>query len=102
MRLLALEIKRVLKTKRTWILIVASVLLAVFMAYIPITFVTVQKTDESGNYVEITGKDAINYYKSNMVQGVVKEMRCADIRKYIKHMILSMGTIFRVKYTMKN
>jgi hypothetical protein len=30
MRLLALEIKRVLKTKRTWILIVASVLLAVF------------------------------------------------------------------------
>ena len=93
MRLLALEIKRVLKTKRTWILIVASVLLAVFMAYIPITFVTVQKTDESGNYVEITGKDAINYYKSNMVQGVVK---------YIKHMILSMGTIFRVKYTMKN
>ena len=64
MRLLALEIKRVLKTKRTWILIVASVLLAVFMAYIPITFVmTVQKTDESGNYVEITGKDAINYYK---------------------------------------
>mgnify|MGYP000432951420 CR=1 FL=1 len=55
MRLLALEIKRVLKTKRTWILIVASVLLAVFMAYIPITFVTVQKTDESGNYVEITG-----------------------------------------------
>ena len=30
MRLLALEIKRVLKTKRTWILIVASVLLAVY------------------------------------------------------------------------
>ena len=83
MRLLALEIKRVLKTKRTWILIVASVLLAVFMAYIPITFVTVQKTDESGNYVEITGKDAINYYKSNMVQGVVKPEILRDaVRRY--------------------
>lgn len=83
MRLLALEIKRVLKTKRTWILIVASVLLAVFMAYIPITFVTVQKTDESGNYVEITGKDAINYYKSNMVQGVVKTEILRDaVRRY--------------------
>lgn len=83
MRLLALEIKRVLKTKRTWILIVASVLLAVFMAYIPITFVTVQKTDESGNYVEITGKDAINYYKSNMVQGVVKSEILRDaVRRY--------------------
>ena len=102
MRLLALEIKRVLKTKRTWILIVASVLLAVFMAYIPITFVTVQKTDESGNYVEITGKDAINYYKSNMVQGVVKPEILRDAVRRYQHMILSMGTIFRVKYTMKN
>ncbi len=83
MRLLALEIKRVLKTKRTWILIVAAVLLAVFMAYIPITFVTVQKTDESGNYVEITGKDAINYYKSNMVQGVVTPEILRDaVRRY--------------------
>ena len=34
MRLLALEIKRVLKTKRTWILIVASVLLAVYPNHI--------------------------------------------------------------------
>lgn len=83
MRLLALEIKRVLKTKRTWILIAASVLLAVFMAYIPTTFVTVQKTDESGNYVEITGKDAINYYKSNRVQGTVTtEVLKEAVRRY--------------------
>lgn len=83
MRLLILEIKRVLKTKRTWILMAASVLLAVFMAYIPTTFVTAQKTDETGNYVEITGKDAINYYKSNRVQGTVTpEILKEAVRRY--------------------
>ena len=35
------------------------------------------------NYVEITGKDAINYYKSNMVQGVVKPEILRDaVRRY--------------------
>lgn len=71
MRLLALEIKRVLKTRLTWILIAVSVFLSVFMAYVPITFEGAKVVDEAGNYVTVKGIDAIRYYRENTTQGVV-------------------------------
>ena len=71
MRLLALEIKRVLKTRLTWILIAVSVLLSVFMAYVPITFEGAKVVDEAGNFVTVKGIDAIRYYRENTTQGIV-------------------------------
>ena len=38
MQLFFLEVKRVLKTRSTWILLVASLLLTMVLAYLPTTF----------------------------------------------------------------
>lgn len=65
MRLLKLEIKRVIKTKLTWSLIAVSLFLSVIMAYLPVTFEHVIVTDEFGNQTELNGKKAVEYYKKN-------------------------------------
>lgn len=65
MRLLYLEVKRILKTKITWLLMISSFLLAVFMAYVPVTFVQAVITDEAGNETEISGLQAVRYFQRN-------------------------------------
>lgn len=55
MGLLKLEIKRVLKTRVTYILLLASLFLSFFMAYQPTTFPHLKYTDTSGNVVELKG-----------------------------------------------
>ena len=59
MRLFRLELKRILKTKATLILLALSLLLTVVMAYIPTTFSYVSYVDESGNAVTLRGMEAI-------------------------------------------
>ena len=63
MRLFILELKRVLKTRMTIILLLFSLFLAFFMAYIPITFSCHEYTDADGNKVELTGLASIRYEK---------------------------------------
>lgn len=62
MRLLKLELKRVLKTRTTWILLSLSLLLTILMAYLPITFDSIQ-INENGTTVELKGLDYISYIK---------------------------------------
>ena len=63
MRLLILELKRVLKTRATVILLLFSLFLAFLMAYIPTTFSYHEYTDADGNKVELTGLASIAYEK---------------------------------------
>lgn len=63
MKLLKLELKRVLKTRLTWILLLCSLFLTFFMAYMPTTFHGVNYTDETGETVKIKGLDYIKYKK---------------------------------------
>lgn len=62
MRLLGLEIKRVLRTRMTWILLGISLLLTAVMGYIPVTFEGVVLS-ENGTKKELTGLDAVRYYR---------------------------------------
>lgn len=64
MRFLRLEMKRVLTTKMTWVLLAAALLFSVLMAYIPVTFEAVSYTDEQGRKVELEGRDAVVYLKT--------------------------------------
>ncbi|MBS5937823.1 ABC transporter permease [Clostridium sp.] len=59
MRLLGLELKRVLKTRLTWILLLGAVICSVLFAYIPTTFM--YYTDNNGQTLE--GISAIRRYK---------------------------------------
>ena len=63
MKLLKLELKRVIKTRLTWILLLCSLFLTFFMAYMPTTFHGTAYTDETGKTVKIKGLDYIKYKK---------------------------------------
>lgn len=63
MRLLLLEIKRILKARVTVILLLFSLFLTFFMAYIPTTFSYYEYTDAAGSKVKLTGLASIRYEK---------------------------------------
>ena len=55
MRIFRLELKRVLKSRLTWILLALALLLSVLLAYLPTTYCYSNYTDEAGNEVNLTG-----------------------------------------------
>lgn len=48
MRLFRLELKRVIKTRTTWILLAAALLISVLMAWLPVTFETRNVVEDGG------------------------------------------------------
>ena len=64
MRLMKLELKRVLKTRLTLILLTFSLVLSLVMAYIPTTFSYVTYRDTNGDIVKLLGLDAVQYLKT--------------------------------------
>ncbi len=74
MRLLGLEIKRIIMTKITWLLLCCMFAFAVLMAYLPVTFEGAVVTDENGEELEITGFEAVKYFQGkNELFGEVTE-----------------------------
>lgn len=65
MRLFILEIKKILKTRITWILLAVSLFFSALMAYIPATFQACYGTDENGEQTLVTGVKAIRQLKSD-------------------------------------
>lgn len=63
MRILQLEMKKVIKSKRTCVLIAAALFLTVAMAYLPVTYEYATYYDETGKKVELEGVEAIAYLK---------------------------------------
>lgn len=63
MRIFRLELKRVLKTRLTGILLLASLFLSVLMAYLPTTFVEYGSKDAEGRWVKYHGMEAIRQIK---------------------------------------
>ncbi len=61
MRLLKLELKRVLKTRLTAILLILALLLSVALAWIPTTFPHTEYFDENGDLAEVFNMDALRY-----------------------------------------
>lgn len=61
MRLFRLELKRILKSRRTLILLAIALLLSVAMAYLPISFEGINRPNEDGTVTELNGLAAIKY-----------------------------------------
>ena len=71
MNLYKLELKRVCKTRMTAVLLVLALVLAVVMAYIPVTFVGWVEQDANGNRVEYTGVAAVQKRRAHQVSGTI-------------------------------
>lgn len=63
MRLLKLEIKRVLKTRITIVLLFLSFLFSFLFAYLPTTFSYINHVDGAGQAIKLKGLDSIRYEK---------------------------------------
>ena len=62
MWMFSLEIKRVLRTRITWILLCAAFILTAFMAYLPVTFEGAV-VEENGEEKELRGLAAVQYFR---------------------------------------
>ena len=71
MNLYRLELKRVCKTRMTAILLAIALVLAVVMAYLPVTFIGWTELDASGNEVRYTGLKAIRKRQEQQVSGTI-------------------------------
>lgn len=83
MRIFRLELKRVLKSKLTWILMALALLLSILLAYLPTTYCYSNYTDEAGNEVNLTGLQSIAYEKERQADasGIVTPER---VRKAVE------------------
>lgn len=65
MRIYLLEVKRVLKSRRSIILLLIALVMSVIMAWLPVMYEDINQFDQNGNKVaELNGLDAITYKKS--------------------------------------
>lgn len=71
MNLYQLELKRVCKTRMTAILLALALVLAVVMAYLPVTFVGWAEQDANGNTVHYTGLTAVQKRREHQVSGTI-------------------------------
>lgn len=83
MRMLGLELRRVLKTKITMILLAAALVLTFVMAYLPVTFEYSNYVDTEGNVIEVRGREAIAYNKQ-VQKDIAGEVEDEDVQKAVK------------------
>lgn len=61
MRLFCLELKRIMKSRRTLILFSVAIVFSALMAYLPISFEGINRPNEDGTVTELDGLAAIEY-----------------------------------------
>lgn len=64
MRMLIVDLKRILSSRRTLILMGIGLIMSIIMGILPITYETINYTDTNGNVINVEGKAAIDYKKS--------------------------------------
>lgn len=95
MRLYYLEMKRLIRTKSVWILMIAMVVLAAVMAYAPVTFIRAYKTD-AGNVQAVTGVQAVKISKETRkdMEGEVTEEKIRQAIRVLNEMYQEYGSSF--------
>ena len=93
MRIFRLELKRVLKSRLTWILLALALILSVLLAYLPTTYCYSNYTDESGNEVNLTGLASIAYEKERQADaiGIVTPERVREAVEIYQACLTSYG-----------
>ena len=80
MRLLKLELKRMLQSKLTWVMLALALTLSVLLAWLPTTYCYSNYTDGDGNEGRLTGLASIAYEKERQANtsGIVTPERVRE------------------------
>ncbi len=94
MRLFRLEVKRIMKSQRTFILIAVALLMSVVMAYMPISYESVNRPEENGGYTELDALAAIqfkrDYYEREA--GEITPQKLAEALRTYQSYVQEYGT----------
>lgn len=95
MRLFRLEVKRIMKSRRTLTLLAAALLMSVVMAYLPISFESINRPGEDGKIIELDGLPAIwfkrDYYEKTA--GNITPQKLAEALRTYQSYVKEYGTL---------
>ena len=93
MRIFRLELKRVLKSRLTWILLVLALLFSALLAYLPTTYCYSNYIDEAGSEINLTGLASIAYEKERQADasGIVTPERVREAVEIYQACLTSYG-----------
>lgn len=95
MRLFRLELKRIIKSRRTLVLLAAALLMSVVMAYLPISFESINRPGENGEVIELDGLPAIKFKRDyyEKTAGNVTPQRLAEALRTYQSYVKEYGTL---------
>lgn len=95
MRIFCLEVKRMMKSQRTLILIAVALLMSIVMAYMPISFESINCPQANGGRTELDGLAAIqfkkDYYKREA--GDITPQKLAEALRTYQSYVKEYGTL---------
>lgn len=97
MRLFCLEVKRMLKSQRTLILLAIAFVLSLGTAYLPIAFESINQPNPDGSKTMLDGIAAIEYKRElyATVNGEVTPERVSDALETYQNLVNKYGPIER-------
>ena len=95
MRLFCLEVKRVLKSRRTLILLAVALVMSAAMAYLPIAFESINHPNPDGTKTELDGIEAIEYKRDlyAAINGEVTPKKVSEALKTYQDLINEYGPL---------
>ncbi len=95
MRIFRLEVKRIIMSRRTLVLIAAAILMSVIAAYLPISFESINRPGENGEVIELDGLSAIKFKRDYYAKtaGDVTPEKLAEALRIYQSCVKEYGTL---------
>ena len=95
MRLFCLEVKRIIMSRRTLVLIAVAILMSVISAYLPISFESIDRPGENGEVIELDGVPAIKFKRDYYAKtaGDITSEKLAEALRVYQSCVKEYGTL---------
>lgn len=95
MRLFCLEVKRIIMSRRTLVLIAVAILMSVISAYLPISFESINRPGENGEVIELDGLSAIKFKRDYYAKtaGDITPEKLAEALRVYQSCVKEYGTL---------
>ncbi|RRK36977.1 ABC transporter permease [Schaedlerella arabinosiphila] len=95
MRLFRLEVKRIIKSRRTLALFAAALFMSVVMAYLPVSFESINRLGEDGKIIELDGLSAIRFKRDyyEKTAGDITPGKLAEALRTYQSYVKEYGTL---------